>query len=337
MTFAILPTKWNCYASKNNNTRLYPADAVWYRHPSGQPTWHDVTGRDMTWHDVTRRDTTWHDMIWRDMMCQDATGRDLTWHDVTWPGVAWRCMAWREMTWLDVTWREMMWHDMTWCAMTWHDMTWRDMTRHDVTWRDMTWHDNEVDNKALVVWPSRVFRAIAYKFRAFLSKNEYLGNFKNLLNRKVTLIFEVAQHGRSGMSAKDSLTSKTKIVKKYQKSTRHNHQYLQVRLKPEVYLDFRGHPNMVALWKYQQWIPWPQNMNSQEISKIYKTHSPVPPNTSWTGSLPGFSRLPKHGSSVEISAMDSLTSKTRIVWKFQNHQYFSNRKLTWIIEVTQTS
>ena len=26
----------------------YTADAVWNRHPSGHPTWHDVTGRDMT-------------------------------------------------------------------------------------------------------------------------------------------------------------------------------------------------------------------------------------------------------------------------------------------------
>ena len=83
-------------------------------------------------------------------------------------------------------------------------------------------------------------------------------------------------------------------------------------------------------------------MNSQEISKIYKTHSPVPPSTCWTGSLPGFSRSPKHGSSVEISAIDSLISKTWIVWKFQkfirqNHQYLLNRKLTWIFEVTQTS
>ena len=40
--------------------------------------------------------------------------------------------------------------------------------------------------------------------------------------------------------------------------------------------------------------------------------------------------------------MDSLTSKTWIEWKFQriirqNHQYLSNRKLTWIFGVTQTS
>ena len=27
---------------------------------------------------------------------------------------------------------------------------------------------------------------------------------------------------------------------------RHNHQHLRVPLKPEIYLNFRGHPNMVA-------------------------------------------------------------------------------------------
>ena len=62
---------------------------------------------------------------------------------------------------------------------------------------------------------------------------------------------------------------------------------------------------------------------------------------SWTGSWPRFSRELKQGSSVEISAMDSLTSKTWIVWIFQQfirqyHQYLSNRKLTLIFEVTQT-
>ena len=62
------------------------------------------------------------------------------------------------------------------------------------------------------------------------------------------------------MPAKDSLTLKTYIVETFQKSTKHNHQYLRVPDEPEEYLDFRGHPNMAA--------------------------------------------------SVEISAMDSLTSKT---------------------------
>ena len=160
-------------------TRLYTADAVWYRHPSGQPTWQDVTGRDMTWHDVT----------WRDRTCQDVKSRhDLTWHDVPWRGMTWHVVAGRDRMWHDVAWRDMTWHDVT-C----HDVTWRDMTWHDETWRDMTWHDNKVDNKALVVWPSRVFRATAYKFRAFLSRNECLGNYENLLNRKVTWIFEVSQ------------------------------------------------------------------------------------------------------------------------------------------------
>ena len=104
---------------KNLKTRLYTADAVWYRHPSGQPT-HDVTGCGMTW-------------------------RDMTWHDVAW---------------YDVTWRARTWHDVTWRGMAWHDVKWRGLTWHDVTWRDVTWsdrHDNEVDNKVLVVWPSRVF------------------------------------------------------------------------------------------------------------------------------------------------------------------------------------
>ena len=100
-------------------------------------------------------------------------------------------------------------------------------------------------------------------------------------------------------------------------------------------------------WRGMTWhevhdMAWRDITWHEGISKIYKTHSPVPPSRSWTGSLSGFSRLPKHGSSVEISAMESLTSKTRIVWKFQkfirqNHQYLSNRKFTWIIEVTQTS
>ena len=80
-------------------------------------------------------------------------------------------------------------------------------------------------------------------------------------------------------------------MKKFNKSIRHIHQYLQVGVETEVYLDLRGHPNMVAL---------------------------------------------------EISAMESLTSKTWIVWKFlkfmrQNHQYLFNRKLNWIFEVTQMS
>ena len=52
-------------SSQHNITRLYTADAVWYRHPSGQPTWQDVTGRDMIkpWHDVTLM-AACHDMTW---------------------------------------------------------------------------------------------------------------------------------------------------------------------------------------------------------------------------------------------------------------------------------
>ena len=53
-------------------------------------------------------------------------------------------------------------------------------------------------------------------------------------------------------------------------------------------------------------------MNTEEIPEIYKTESSVPSSTSGTGSWPGFSKSPKHGSSVGMSAMDFLTSKTWI-------------------------
>ena len=53
-------------------------------------------------------------------------------------------------------------------------------------------------------------------------------------------------------------------------------------------------------------------MDTEEISNIYKTESSVPLSTSCTGSWPGFSRSPKHCSSVGMSAMDFLTSETWI-------------------------
>ena len=163
---------------KHIYTRLYTADAVLYRQPSGQPTnmvmlnlnwlrveevswqwsvgrvivprlstWYDVTWYDMTWHDGARCDMTWHDMTlrdmtWRDMTCHDVTWgtwRDMTWHDVTWRDM-------RYITWHDVAWRDMTWYDVAWRDMTWYDVTWRDIMRHNATWRDatlhnMTWHD----------------------------------------------------------------------------------------------------------------------------------------------------------------------------------------------------
>ena len=45
----------------------------------------------------------------------------------------------------------------------------------------------------------------------------------------------------------DSLTSKMQELKTSRKYMRPNHQYSQAPVKPEVDLDFRGHPNMVAL------------------------------------------------------------------------------------------
>ena len=166
------------------------------------------------------------------------TGLYMTLHDV----------AWRDMTWHDVTSRDIAWHDVTRRDMTWHNVTWRDMTWHDVTWRDMTikltikhW---SCDHRAS-------FCAIAYKFKAFLPKNERLGNLENLLNRKVTCIFEVPRTWQLSRNVS------------------------------------KGFPDL-------------KNIYSEEISKLDKTQSPVPLSTCWTGSLPGFSRSPKHGSSVEI-------------------------------------
>ena len=153
----------------------------------------------------------------------------MTRHGVTWRGITWAGVTWYGITWHDVTWRDMAWHDV----MTWHDMTWRDMTWHYVAWHDITGHDRKVDNKALVVWPFHDFRATAYKFRAFMSRNECLGNLKNLV-------------------------------------------------EPEGELNSRNVIKGFADLK---------NINGEEISKIYKTQSPVPPSTCWTGSLPGFSRV----------------------------------------------
>ena len=149
-------------------------DTTW----RGDARWHDLTRRKTTWHDVTRRDMAWRDMMWNDVIWRNVTcvtRRDTTWHDV-----AWRDVTWREMTWHDVKWRDMTWHDVTWCDMMWYDGTWRDMTIKLTVKHWSCGHHTS-------------FRAIAYKFRAFLSRNECLGNFENLLNRKVTWIFEVPQ------------------------------------------------------------------------------------------------------------------------------------------------
>ena len=175
-------------------------DMIWRDMTGYNVTWYDVTWRDMTWHYVTWHDVIWrgkpwHDVTWRDVTLHDVTWRDVTWHDVTWHGLTWHDATWCGMTWHDVAWRDMTWHEVTWCGMTWHDVEWRSMTWHDVAWRDMTWpnvawrdmtwhnvawldntwHDNTIDNKALVVQPSRDFRATAYKFRAFMSRKECLG------------------------------------------------------------------------------------------------------------------------------------------------------------------
>ena len=62
-------------------------------------------------------------------------------------------------------------------------------------------------------------------------------------------------------------------MKKLWKSARHNHKYLWVPVEPEVDLGFQGHSNMNIINGFIDL----ENMNSEEISKIYKTESSVPP------------------------------------------------------------
>ena len=157
--------------------------------------------------------------------------------------------------------------------VTWRAMTWHDVTWHDMTWRDTTWRR--------MTW--------------------------HMTWQDVTIMMWHDVKLR-GMTWHDMT---------WRKITWHD-------------VTLRNMPRLTWItWYDLTWCDVTQtwslcrnisngffkskNMDSQEISKIYKTHSPVPPITSWTGSLNGFSRLPKHGSCVEISAMDSLTSKTRVV------------------------
>ena len=143
---------------KHIYTRLYTADAVLYRQPSGQPTnmvmlnlnWLRVEEVSWQWsvgRVIVPRLSTWYDVTWYDMTWHDGARCDMTWHDVTWHYVIWHDVTWRAMTWHEVhhvAWRDMTWHDVTWRDMTWHEVhhvAWRGMTWHDVTWRDMTWHD----------------------------------------------------------------------------------------------------------------------------------------------------------------------------------------------------
>ena len=117
-----------------------------------------------------------------------------------------------EMTWHDVAWRNMTRHDLAWRGITWHNVTWGDMTWHSVAWHDITWHDNKVDNKVLVVWPSRDFRATAYKCWAFFCQgtNVWVTSKTSWTGRWPEFSRSLEQSSSVGMSSKDSLTSKHK-------------------------------------------------------------------------------------------------------------------------------
>ena len=103
---------------------------------------------------------------------------------------------------------------------------------------------------------------------------------------------------------------KRKKWRKLRKSIRPNHQYPWAPAKPEVDLDFRGHPNMGALWNWENGFLDLKNVGNEETTKIHETQSSVLSSTCQTESWPGFSRSPKHGSFVKPPKLDSLTRKT---------------------------
>ena len=251
--------RWSC-------DRPATFDVIWRN-----TMWHDVT-----WHDVTLRDVTWRDMTWRDV-----TWRDITWHDMTWRGMTWHevhDVARREMTWDHMTWRDMTWNDVTWRDLTWQDVTWRNMTWHNVAWHDITWHDNKDDDKALVVWPSRDFRATAYKFRAFLSRNLRVTS-KTSWTRKWPEFLRSPKHNSSvGMSSN--------MIRWPQK-------HKLWRTFKNLQDTITSTSEYVLNWKFtwifeitQTWwqlcrnisngFPDLENTNSVKISKIHKTESSVP-------------------------------------------------------------
>ena len=168
--------------------------------------------------------------------------------------------------------------------MTWHEMKWREITWHDVTWRDMRRHDMPG-----ITWHDMTIRDMTIKLTIRRWSSDRPATFGRLLTN---LDFFC-----QGMEV--WVTSKTPWARRW----------------PE----FLRFPNMVASGNVIKWFPDLENINSEEIGKIHGLQSSVPLALRYprTGSWPRFSRLLKQGSSVEISAMDSLTSETWIVWKFR--------------------
>ena len=122
------------------------------------------------------------------------------------------------------------------------------------------------------------FRSLPNRVAPWNMKNGYI-DLENVCNEEITKIHKTqssvpsstcktgswsrfsrsSEHGSSDKLPKmDFLTPKTYVVKKLRKSIRPNHQYPQAPAKPEVDLDFRSHPNMVARLNCQKWISWPR-------------------------------------------------------------------------------
>ena len=144
-----------------------------------------------------------------------------------------------------MTWCEITFHDVTWRDLTWHDVTWRDMTWHDVTWREITWHDMTLRDMTIKLTMKRwscdrpaTFARLLINLELYCqgtnvwvtSKTSWTRRWPEFLrfpkHSSLLGFSRLPKHGSSvEISAMDSLTSKIRIVWKFQKFIRQNHQY----------------------------------------------------------------------------------------------------------------
>ena len=222
-------------------------------------------------------------LIWIEFAWNESVGTEAL---VVWPYGDFRAnammchaMTWRDTTWHEVTQGDTTWHKVTrrdtmWRDMTWSHVTWRDMTRHDVTWRDLTWHD--------VTWHDVAWRGM---------------NWNDVKWRDMTWL-DVKWCGMTWHDVK-------RCAMTWRDRTRHD----------VTWCDMTWHD---VTWQYS----WQLSIGRVTITRLFarllinlehfcqETNVWVTSITSWTGRWPEFSRSPKQGSSVGMSAKNSLTSKT---------------------------
>ena len=160
--------------------------------------------------------------------------------------------------------------DVTWRNMTWHDVTWRDVTWLDVTWRDMTWHD--------VIWRGMTWHDMTWHDVTWRDLTWHDVTWRGITWHDVTwrdmTWHDVAWHNVAWREIRD----------------------MTIKLTIKCWSCDRPATFARLLIKSDHFC---QGTNVWVTSK-----------TSWTGRWPELLRSPKHGSSVGMSSMDSLTSKT---------------------------